>query len=62
MNLTNNQKKFLKYLMEERDRLAIEYSNIYEDDLGNLRYVNEDIFNKVVEILEKYEVIIGVKE
>ena len=39
MNLTNNQKKFLKYLMEERDRLAIEYSNIYEDDLGNLRYV-----------------------
>lgn len=62
MNLTNNQKKFLKYLMEERERLVTEYSNIYEDDLGNLRYVNEDIFNKVVEILEKYEVIIGVKD
>lgn len=54
-----HQKEFIKYLEEEEDRLARECSNIYEDDLGKTRLVNEDIFNEVNNILKKYKKIIG---
>ena len=56
----NQQKKFIEYLEDEKDRLARECSQIYEDSLGKTRLVNEDIFNEVNDILQKYKSIIGV--
>ena len=55
----NQQKEFIEYLENEKDRLARECSNIYEDGLGKTRLVNEDIFNEVYTILSKYKEIIG---
>ena len=60
--LENQQKKFIEFLENEKDRLARECSNIYEDSLGKTRLVNEDIFNEVDTILSKYKSIIGGKE
>ena len=57
--LENQQKEFIKYLENEKDRLARECSQIYEDSLGKTRLVNEDIFNEVNDILQKYKAIIG---
>lgn len=57
--LKNQQKEFIEYLENEKNRLAKECSNTYEDSLGKLLYVNEDIFNKVNRILSKYKEIIG---
>ena len=51
------QKEFIKYLEDEKNRLSRECSNIYEDDLGKTRFVNEDIFNEVNSILQKYKEI-----
>lgn len=56
------QKEFINYLKDEKDRLARECSNIYEDSLGETRLVNEDIFNEVNDILQKYKSIIGVSD
>ena len=58
----SQQKEFIKYLENEKDRLARECSQIYEDSLGKTRLVNEDIFNEVDTILSKYKEIIGGKE
>ena len=58
----NQQKKFIEYLENEKDRLARECSQIYEDSLGKTRLVNEDTFNEVDTILSKYKEIIGGKE
>ena len=55
----SQQKEFIKYLENEKDRLARECSQIYEDSLGKTRLVNEDIFNEVNDILQKYKSIIG---
>lgn len=55
----NQQKEFINYLEDEKDRLARECSHIYEDSLGKTRLVNEDIFNEVDTILSKYKSIIG---
>ena len=57
--LITQQKEFIKYLEDEKDRLARECSNIYEDSLGHTRLVNEDKFNEVNDILQKYRSIIG---
>lgn len=57
--LETQQKEFIEYLKDEKDRLARECSNIYEDGLGKTRLVNEDIFNEVNDILQKYKEIIG---
>ena len=57
-NLETQQKEFIEYLENEKDRLARECSQIYEDSLGKTRLVNEDIFNEVNTILSKYKVII----
>lgn len=57
--LITQQKEFIKYLEDEKDRLARECSNIYEDSLGHTRLVNEDKFNEVDTILSKYKSIIG---
>lgn len=58
----NQQKEFINFLENEKDRLARECSQIYEDSLGKTRLVNEDIFNEVDTILSKYKEIIGVKD
>ena len=60
--LLNQQKEFISYLENEKDRLARECSHIYENSLGKTRLVNEDIFNEVDTILSKYKEIIGGKE
>lgn len=57
----SQQKEFIEYLEDEKDRLARELSNLYEDSLGHTRLVNEDIFNEVNDILQKYREIIGGK-
>lgn len=57
--LINQQKEFISYLENEKDKLARECSNIYENSLGKTRLVNEDIFNEVDTILSKYKSIIG---
>lgn len=57
----NQQKEFINYLEDEKDRLARGCSHIYEDSLGRTRLVNEDIFNEVDTILSKYKEIIGEK-
>ena len=59
--LKKQQKKFIEYLENEKDRLARKCSQIYEDFLGKTRLVNEDIFNEVDTILSKYKEIIGGK-
>lgn len=59
--LLNQQKEFINYLEDEKDRLARECSHIYEDSLGHTRLVNEDIFDEVNDILQKYKEIIGGK-
>ena len=56
------QKEFIKYLEDEKDRLARECSQIYEDGLGHTRLINEDIFNEVNDISQKYKEIIGVSD
>lgn len=53
------QKEFIKWLEDEKDRLARECSSIYEDSLGHTRLVNEDIFDEINDILQKYKSIIG---
>lgn len=60
--LKKQQKEFIAYLKNEKDRLAREVSFIYEDGLGTARLVNGDIFEEVNEILLKYKEIIGVKD
>lgn len=65
VKFTNNktqQKGFIKYLQEEKNKLAKECSHIYEDSLGHTRLVNEDKFNEADKILNKYKEIIGVSD
>lgn len=57
--LITQQKEFINYLEDEKDRLARECSNIYEDGLGHTRLVNEDIFDEINDVLQKYREIIG---
>ena len=59
--LKKQQKEFIEYLENEKNRLAKECSYTYEGSLGKLLYVNEDIFNEVNKILSKYKEIIGDK-
>lgn len=56
--LINQQKEFIKYLQEEKNKLAKECSHIYEDSLGHTRLVNEDKFNEADKILNKYKEIV----
>lgn len=57
--LIAQQKEFINYLEDEKDRLARECSNIYEDGLGHTRLVNKDIFDEINDVLQKYKEIIG---
>ena len=60
--LENQQKKFVEYLENEKDRLTRECSPTYKYSLGKTRLVNEDIFNEVDTILLKYKEIIEKQE
>ena len=60
-SMKKQQKEFIKYLEKEKDRLARECSQIYEDSLGKTRLVNEDVFNEVDKNLLKYQEIMEVK-
>ena len=42
-----------KYIEKEKDRLIKGTSNTYEDSLGKINYVNEDIYIKLVKVLNK---------
>lgn len=53
------QKEFINYLEDEKNRLARECIHIYEDSLGHTSLVNEDIFDEINDILQKYKSIIG---
>ena len=53
------EKEFIKYLEAEKDRLAREVSQIYEDSLGKTKLVNEDIFNEINNVLSKYKEILS---
>ena len=57
--LLNQQKEFISYLENEKDRLSRECSQIYEDSLGKTRLVNEDIFNEVNNVLSKFNEILS---
>ena len=60
--LIAQQKEFINYLEDEKDRLARECSQIYEDSLGHTRLVNKDIFDEINDVLQKYREIIGVSD
>lgn len=53
--LEKNRDEFKKWLEEEKNRLARECSNIYEDSLGKHRLVNEDIFDELNKVLSKIQ-------
>ena len=57
--LETQQKEFIKYLELEKDCFVRGCSNVYEDSLGKTRLVNEDIFDEIDNILQKYKEIIG---
>lgn len=59
--LLNQQKKFIEYLENEKDRLIKECSRHYEDSFGRYHVVNEDIYDEVDKNLQKYKEIIGGK-
>ena len=60
--IEEKETQFIEYLESEKDRLAQGCSHAYEDNLGKILYVNEDIYNEVNKILSKYKEIIGDKE
>lgn len=53
--LQNNWDKLKKWLEEEKNRLATQVSNAYEDSLGKRRFVNEDIFNELAKVSGKMQ-------
>ena len=57
--LQNNWNKLNKFVEEEKNRLAIQVSNTYEDSLGKRRFVNEDIFNELTKVSEKMQELQG---
>ena len=57
--LLEQQKEFIKYLEDEKDRLIKETSHYYIDSFDRQHSVNETIYNDVNDILQKYKEIIG---
>lgn len=60
--IQNQQKEFIKYLEDEKDRLIKETSHYYIDSFDRQHAVNEDIFDEVNDILQKYKEIAGVSD
>lgn len=53
--LKEEKQELKDYLKEEQYRLARETSAVYEDSLGKIKFVNEEIYNEVSKILFKIE-------
>lgn len=53
------QKEFVNYLEDEKDRLIKETSHYYIDSFDRRHAVNETIYDEVNIILQKYKSIIG---
>lgn len=60
--LKGNWKELKKYIEKEKDRLVKGVSHTYEDSLGKINYVNEDIYIKLVKVLNKMYELDKVKE
>lgn len=58
-NLEIQQKVFIKYLEDEKDRLIKGTSHYYIDSFDRQHAVNETIYDEVDIILQKYKSIIG---
>lgn len=56
------QKKFIKYLEDEKNRLIKETSHYYIDSFDRQHEVNETIYDEVDIISQKYKEITGDKE
>lgn len=56
------QKEFINYLEDEKDRLIKETSHYYIDSFDRQHAVNETIYDEVDVILQKYKSIIGVSD
>lgn len=54
------QQEFIEYLESEKNRLAKECSYHYTNSLDRYRSVNEDIFDEVNKILQRYKEMMGV--
>lgn len=57
--LLEQQKEFVNYLEDEKDRLIKETSHYYIDSFDRQHAVNETIYDEVNIILQKYKSIIG---
>lgn len=57
--LNNIINELEEYLNKEQTRLATGTSHTYEDSLNKTRYVNEDIFNEITNILDKLKELRG---
>lgn len=53
--LITQQKEFIKYLEDEKDRLIKETSHYYIDSFDRQHSVNETIYDEVNNILQKYK-------
>lgn len=58
--LEMKEKEFIKYLEDEKDRLAKAISHYYIDSFDRQHAVNETVYDEVDVILQKYKEIIGV--
>ena len=57
--MENQQKDFISYLENEKNRLIHEASHYYIDSFDRQHAVNETIYDEVDVILQKYKSIIG---
>ena len=57
--LINQQKDFISYLENEKNRLIHEVSHYYTDSFDRQHVVNEDVYDEVDKILNKFKEIIG---
>lgn len=55
----SQQKEFIEWLEKEKDRLERKCSHIYEDGLGKVKLVSEDVHDEMSRILSKYKEIVG---
>ena len=53
--LQNNWNELKKFIEEEKNRLATQVGNIYEDSLDKIHFVNEDIFNELTKVSNKMQ-------
>lgn len=51
----NNWNELNKFIEEEKNRLATQVGNIYEDSLDKIHFVNEDIFNELTKVSKKMQ-------